>query len=174
MRQRKVDLGIPRAEPVSSYTDINKDNKTYSSDTDDEFPALGPLLSPSRKKNSILSLKDPPMESFQSKTKAAKSMHGAAPPEVIEILSSPAAPAQKTSHLPQPNDDLQERQHQAEPLSFSTTRGKQKLFIAPRDSLPGAWRECDEQELKEMERRGRKPQRLYRKSEIEVLDMTEY
>jgi len=174
MRQTKIDLGVPRTKPVSSYTDINKDNKTYSSDTDDELPILGHLLSPSRKKSSIPSLKDPPMESFQSKTKAAKSMDGTATHEVIEILSSPPAPAQKTSQLPQLNGGLQEPQRQAEPLSFSTTRGKQKLFIAPHESLPGAWKECNEQELKEMERRGRKPQRFYRKSEVEVLDMTEY
>lgn len=58
------------------------------------------------------------------------------------------------------------------PFSFVATMGKQKRFMAPRKSLPGAWKEYTEEEMEEEEKRGRGGRRFLRMSGVEVLDLT--
>jgi hypothetical protein len=50
------------------------------------------------------------------------------------------------------------------------TKGRGKKYIMPRESLLGAWKEVDEEQLTERNGRGR--ERMWRESQVEVLDLT--
>lgn len=57
-------------------------------------------------------------------------------------------------------------------LSAANSKVPQKRFLAPRESLPGAWKTYTEREVEELERKGRGRQR-WRVSQVEALDLTQ-
>ena len=69
-------------------------------------------------------------------------------------------------------DSKQQQSQFSNPFSFAATTAKQKRFMAPRESLPGAWKEYTKAEMEQEEKRGRDRRRFMRKSGIEVLDLT--
>lgn len=86
-------------------------------------------------------------------------------------------PHNEIIHYDLPDDDntpisKQRNSRASNPFSFEATTGKQKRFMAPRESLPGAWKEYTEEEVAAEEKRGRNRSRFQRKSGIEVLDLT--
>lgn len=111
--------------------------------------------------------------------------------EVIDLLSSPLAiPPPRPNRLPtarpvaadggedeepEPQQDINFNLSGGSEIFFPRSQPKaKKKFLAPRESLPGAWREFDEEEVLALERRGRdaKEKKFYRKSGVEVLDLT--
>lgn len=69
-------------------------------------------------------------------------------------------------------DSKQQQSRPSNPFSFAATIAKQKRFMAPRESLPGAWKEYTEAEVEQEEKKGGDRRRFMRKSGIEVLDLT--
>ncbi|OBT73634.1 hypothetical protein VF21_07342 [Pseudogymnoascus sp. 05NY08] len=57
-------------------------------------------------------------------------------------------------------------------LSFADSKFPKKRFLAPRESLPGAWKTYTETEVEDMERKGRGRQK-WRVSQVEALDLTQ-
>lgn len=165
LRQTTLQLETFTARPSQSSRKPNADSEKnrYSLDTDDGLPTLAHVLTPGRKKSDLPSLEGsriPPR-------------NGGGARDVIDLMSSSPAP----SHSPRLPDSKKAKgesaQQKEKPDERTGTLGRQKRFIAPRESLQGAWKEYTEEEVKDMERNGRGRQRFWRKSEVEVLDMTE-
>lgn len=98
-----------------------------------------------------------------------------------DSLPLPDTSSSFSRHLPEdgyedaplPPSRLQPQQPRtSNPFSFASTTAKQKRFMAPRESLPGAWKEYSEEEVEKEEKRGRNRGRFVRKSGVEVLDLT--
>ena len=69
-------------------------------------------------------------------------------------------------------DWKQQQSRPSDPFSFAAIAATQKRFMAPRESLPGAWKEYTEAEMEQEEKRGGDRRRFMRKSGIEVLNLT--
>ncbi|KAL5347177.1 hypothetical protein ACLOAV_007486 [Pseudogymnoascus australis] len=119
-----------------------------SDDDDDSLPPLVYLLSP-RQTNPF------PAEDNKGSQNAIDLMSSSP-------LSHYTTEKQAESPLPKHVDTL----------SFSNSKIPQKRFLAPRESLPGAWKTYTEKEVEDLERKGRGRQR-WRVSQVEALDLTQ-
>lgn len=119
-----------------------------SDDDDDSLPPLEYLLSP--RQTSPFPAED------NRGTQNAIDLMSSSP------LSHYTAEKQAESPLPKHVDTL----------SFANTKIPQKRFLAPRESLPGAWKTYTEKEVEDLERKGRGRQR-WRVSQVEALDLTQ-
>lgn len=77
-----------------------------------------------------------------------------------------------TEDQPSFPEPKQKQSRTSNPFSFAATTAKQKRFMAPRESLPGAWKEYTEEEMEREEKRGKGGRRFLRMSRVEVLDLT--
>lgn len=84
-------------------------------------------------------------------------------------FSYPFSDTEDQPSLPEPK---QKQSRTSNSFSFAATTAKQKRFMAPRESLPGAWKEYTEEEMEREEKRGRGGRRFLRMSVVEVLDLT--
>lgn len=86
--------------------------------------------------------------------------------------SSFSCPFSDTEDEPSFPGPKQKQSRTSNPFSFAATTAKQKRFMAPRESLPGAWKEYTEEEMEREEKSGMGGRRFLRMSGVEVLDLT--
>ncbi|KFY26919.1 hypothetical protein V493_03781 [Pseudogymnoascus sp. VKM F-4281 (FW-2241)] len=125
----------------------------FSDDDDDALPSLEHLLSPR-----------------QTNPFSAEDNKGTQNP--IDVMSS--SPLSHYTTAKQAESPLAKVGHSshAEVLSFADSKVPKKRFLAPRESLPGAWKTYSEKEVEDMERKGRGRQR-WRMSQVDTLDLTQ-
>ena len=70
---------------------------------------------------------------------------------------------------PSLSEPKQKQPATSNPFSFAATTAKQKRFMAPRESLPGAWKEYTEEEVEQEEKRGIGGRRFLRKDRKSVV-----
>ncbi|KFX93528.1 hypothetical protein O988_06774 [Pseudogymnoascus sp. VKM F-3808] len=146
------DLGYTLSPRTAMALDT-QDQFDLSDDDYGELPPFEHLLSP-RQTNPF------PMED----NKAAQS--------TVDLMSSSPLSHFTTAKETAPQLAKGGPSSQVEVLSFADSKVPKKRFLAPRDSLPGAWKTYTEKELEDMERKGRGRQR-WRVSQVEALDLTQ-
>ncbi|KFZ08360.1 hypothetical protein V502_09396 [Pseudogymnoascus sp. VKM F-4520 (FW-2644)] len=141
---------------ISRKHDINldaRDQFNLSDEDEDALPALEHLLSP-RQANPFLT----------EDNKAA--------PNSINLMSSSPLSHYTKEKQAEPQLAKGGTSSHVDVLSFADSKVPQKRFLAPRESLPGAWKTYTEKEVEDLERKGRGRQR-WRVSQVEALDLTQ-
>lgn len=139
---RKVDIALD-----------TRDQLDLSDEYDDSLPSLDHLLSPRQ-------------------TNPSPSEDNKAAQNTIDLLSSYPLSHHTTAKQAQPQLAKGGPSSHVDVLSFADSKVPQKRFLAPRESLPGAWKTYTEKEVEDMERKGRGRQR-WRVSQVEALDLTQ-
>ncbi len=162
-----------------------------SDEDDDELPSLGRVFRNSPHAKRTLER----VQSDSTTIKGSPSMLGrneeGGAAEVIDLLSSPIQQPDfsrngKGREEEKPNATLncnenvpnekngKGEEKEEKRCSFSANFGKHKRFLAPRGSLPGAWKEFTEEEIEAQARSGnRDRRRFYRMSGVQVVDLSE-
>ncbi|OBT62841.1 hypothetical protein VE03_07570 [Pseudogymnoascus sp. 23342-1-I1] len=124
-----------------------------SDDDDDALPPLEYLLSPRQ-------------------TNPFSAEGGKGTQDAIDLMSSSPLShhtVSKQAKSPLPKGEASSHR---DTLSFANSKVPQKRFLAPRESLPGAWKTYTEKEVEDLERKGRGRQK-WRVSQVEALDLTQ-
>jgi Holliday junction resolvase YEN1 len=141
---------------INRKLDIDLDDQYQPTLSDEEYDALPPLdylLSP---------LQTNPISTEDNKgTQDAIDLMSSSPLSHYTTTKQAESPPAKGG--PSPHVDV---------LSFADSKVPKKRFLAPRESLPGAWKTYTEKELENMERKGRGRQK-WRVSQVEALDLTQ-
>lgn len=141
---------------INRKLDIDLDDQYQPTLSDEEYDALPPLdylLSPLQ--TNTISTED------NKGTQDAIDLMSSSPLSHYTTTKQAESPLAKGG--PSPHVDV---------LSFADSKISQKRFLAPRESLPGAWKTYTEKELEDMERKGRGRQK-WRVSQVEALDLTQ-
>ncbi|KFY42076.1 hypothetical protein V494_02618 [Pseudogymnoascus sp. VKM F-4513 (FW-928)] len=154
------DAEIPQSGGPTSSSQVKRklaialDNQYQTfSDDDDELPPLEHLLSPR-----------------QTNPSSAEDNKGTQ--NAIDLMSSSPLSHHTTAKKGELSLAKSEPTSRADVLSFADSKVPQKRFLAPRESLPGAWKTYTEKEAEDMERKGRGRQK-WRVSQVEALDLTQ-
>jgi Holliday junction resolvase YEN1 len=171
-RSGNIDLEIPRSTEV--YSCLSPKHIRRISNSSEQRSLLNLLPSNS----SLPSLEKPftPTRTFPQellKQTSPHKRHDKKSRVVIELFTSPAvsseSPQPATPKAPNMDDGMEEMRFQ----SVHGT-GRLKRYLMPRQSVDGTWIEVDEDEM--IARRDRKGGnvrgRVWRKSQVEVLDLT--
>ncbi|ELR02032.1 hypothetical protein VC83_08653 [Pseudogymnoascus destructans] len=141
---------------ISRKLDIDLGDQYLPTLSDEEYDALPPL-------DYLLS----PLQTNTFSTEDNKGTQNA-----IDLMSSSPLSHYTTTKQAESPLAMGKPSSHADVLSFADSKVPQKRFLAPRESLPGAWKKYTEKEVEDMERKGRGRQK-WRVSQVEALDLTQ-
>ncbi|KFZ16012.1 hypothetical protein V501_02443 [Pseudogymnoascus sp. VKM F-4519 (FW-2642)] len=141
---------------INRKPDIALDDEYQPTLSDEEYGALPPL--------------DYPLSPLYTNTYSTEDSKGTQ--NAIDLMSSSPPPHYTTAKQAESPLAKGRPSPPVDVLPFADSKTPQKRFLAPRESLPGAWKTYTEKEVQDMERKGRGRQK-WRVSQVEALDLTQ-